>query len=1282
MNKINRRSFVEITAFGLGGLALGPAWRLSGTQGSERSGLEALYEKFRDPDRRYSIRPFWFWNGKLEGEELRRQIKQMVDHGVYGAYVHNRDGLETPYLSDVWWEAVGQALKAAREYGFSLCMVDEFEWPSGEARDYWMKGINKSRVVAANPDFQIHRLRPEETRVHGPRRIGIPLPAKPVAVVVAKQIGYEALDGDSLKSIPFENGTKEIEWDAPDGDWVVFTFGREAAIGQPDHGTVDLMSREAIAKFIEIYYEEFHRRYGEYFGNAMPATFADHEGDYGAKLPWTSALFDTFRRKAGYSLETYLPALTYDIGSKTEKVRCDLLDTVSELYSDNFFKQITDWCHQHNIEHSGHVWEESLFMGPSEQGDFFRILRSMSNPGCDTLVEWGRQSVWLKENASVADFEGRHVVCENQGVQGESSYLSPEGMRRVSNCLGAWNIGEFIPHAFDYDLTKINFPPDWFRSQPYLPWFQAYADLMRRISFVNRESQHVADIVVFYPQVSVWGQSAPAFRSENLGYLLQNSSWSDDAADTNDQYAQLKLQLTEERLDFKVADDYYVGLSRIEGNLLRISDSQFKVLILPPMSTTRRATAQRVRDFFKAGGTVIALRRLPTTSTETGRDDPALKAICEETFDSRPTIGAFRLRRNAQGGRAYFVPKSVPDLLQAVQEAIEPDVKVTEGPTDHLYVLHKIKEGVHFYWVVNDTSATRTNVLELRAKGRPERWNAHTAERTPLFYQSLGDRTAVRMSLGPWDAAYVVFDAAGPEQTLALRSTNFDEIFITNAQNNEVTVRGRGVVTDHHSLVAVLGKAGQEFKGLYNPPDLKPLEVTGNWSVTVEGSSIALPYALVADDPQAVGMRERWYGQKQDHLQWNTLWLSPMNHSIREWNVIGPFPNREDRGLEESYPPEHEMDYNTVYPGQEGRRLHWFQVNAADYRYVHPGHSGSLGTVIIEGGPYASNSFIVDYGKPLRLSPPQGTVYAQTNIYSREETQAVMILGTSSPRAAFLDGTEVYSRWLRPLYNRLTDGFAARVPIRLHSGWNSLLLKFLHNTEDPKSATFTCRLEHSDGTPIDGLITSPRVLNDPQRQVSPGFRWLKFPVPALASALKVPPIKSPWLAFVDGTQVSASREIQLPKGTKSVMLRVAAGERLESPFAFSTTLASLPLGTWKVPGLEHFSGRMIYEKDVTVPSSLLAEHVLLDCGDVGVVAEAWINGNSVGLRPWAPYIFEATEHLHAGINRIKVRVANTADNARAVGEYYYILKNIDRDGWRGPVRLVPYVDREIRCHRV
>jgi hypothetical protein len=1283
MNRITRRDFLGLTATGVGSLWVGEAWSTPAKPATTAGGLEALYQRFLDPDHKYSIRPFWFWNGKLDGEELGRQIRQMVEHGVFGAYAHNRDGLQTPYLSEDWWQAVGAALKAAREEGFSFCIADEFEWPSGEARDYWLPGINKSRVVAANPEFRMKRLRPSETPVSGPKRAEIPIAPETAVVVVAKRQGPDALQADSLRALTWEKSATSLAWEAPPGDWLVMTYTLEPT-QSPDGGTVDLMSAEAVRKFIETYYEEFYRRYGEYFGNTFVASFADHEGSYGGTLGWTPRLFETFARQKQYRLERYLPGLKYDIGSKTEKVRCDYLDVISELYCTSFFQQVNDWCRAHHLEYSGHVWEESLFFGPWVQGDFYRILRALGKPGCDSLVEWGRQSVWLKEVASVADFEGRRMVCENQGVQGGDSYLSPERMRRVSNALGAWNVSEFIPHAFDYDLERINFPPDWFRSQPFLPWFRAYADQMRRISFMNSQSHHVADLLLYYPQVSIWGQAAPALRGDTWGPRLDDSNWSPDAGETNFLYALLKLRLSEERFDYKVADDLYLAGSRSEGNALAISTSRFRAVILPPMSTLRRATAERLREFFRAGGTVIAWRRLPAISAEDGRDDAQLKALWDEMFDRAPGLQAFTLRSSASGG-GYFVPGTVDDLLEVVRQVLEPDLEVLEGPREHLWVLHKQKDGFDFYWVVNDTDTARTNLLRFRAAGKPERWDAPSGQRAPLFYQSELGHTRVRLALGPWDAAYVVFDPAGPVQPLELKSTNLEEFHVVRAEAEEVTVRGRARINDRPGLVE-LSDGRATYRGDYRTAALTPLEITGEWTVSVEPPEIPVPYARVSDDPEDRGMRQRWYDEDTPgHFQ-SHLWLSPMNASLRQWNVLGPFPNPGDRGLDQSLPPEQEIKLQAVYEGEAGRQIRWHALDAAeekvegesgwDWPFLHPA-----------GGPFSPSSNIVDYGKALRLGwPLEGTCFAQTFVYVPEAERAVVVLATGNPAAVWMNDRKVYSRWLRPLYNELTDGFAARIPVQLNAGWNNLLLKFLHNPTSPRSGVFTCRVERGDRGHIKGLVAGPRQFADASRRAPSGYRWLRFPVPPVARALRVPPLDSPWMLFVDGKPGSPAQEIPLPPQTRAVTLRVVAGEILDRPFAFLTGPSSLPLGTWSFPGLEHFSGLMTYEKTVDVPASLLAgpsvDGVELDCGRVGVVAQAWVNGAYVGARPWQPFVFDVTQPLRPGANHLRVRVANTEANARAVGTLLGNLKNIDLNGWLGPARLVPYFQREIRCRKV
>ena len=557
-------------------------------------------------------------------------------------------------------------------------------------------------------------------------------------------------------------------------------------------------------------------------------------------------------------------------------------------------------------------------------------------------------------------------------------------------------------------------------------------------------------------------------------YLLENSNWSDDAVDTSQQYADLKLRLTGARFDFMVADDHYLALSKVEEGRLRIANSDFKILILPPMSTTRLSTAQQIRSFYQTGGTVIALQRLPYTSVEAGRDDAELKAIWEEVFDTRPSSQPYRMRKGASGGASYFVSGSVTDLLEVIREVADPYIDLIEGPSDDLYALHKRNNGIDLYWLVNNSSEPHTWLLQLKAKGRPEKWDAPTGQRTPLFYETQGEKTVVRLSLGPWDASYVVFEPSGLSQPLALSSTNLDEFHVLHADKSKVTVHGRGVVRGE-PLFLELQEGGSRYRGEYHPGKAAPLEFNGDWNLTVESSQIPLPYAQVREDPVERGLRERWYARTEDKASWNPLWLSPLMRSIRQWNVMGPFPNPGDLGLESVYGPENDkpVAYAKNYDGDEGQQLSWHEVDsAADSVGPPPG----FGTVELLDGPYGPSSFIVDYGRVLRMSTAHGTIYLQTKVYIPQGEDATMVLVAPHPTAVYVNNEKAYSRWLRPLYLDFTDGFATRIPVKLNSGWNSILIKFLHNPQNPKATQFTCRIERTNGAAIEGLCVVRRLL--------------------------------------------------------------------------------------------------------------------------------------------------------------------------------------------------------------
>lgn len=181
------------------------------------------FKQFQDPPKTYSVRPFWFWNGLLDSTEVDRQIREMVSQHVYGAYVHNRTGLQTPYLSDEYFAIVKSGYESARRHGFLFGIVDEYEWPGGEARDPWRPGLG-SRTIERNPDFRMRSLWFTSKDASGPGRIEITGVKNYQFSVAAKLISDTSFDGASFTLVPGDPSRDSVSWDAPAGRWRLMAF--------------------------------------------------------------------------------------------------------------------------------------------------------------------------------------------------------------------------------------------------------------------------------------------------------------------------------------------------------------------------------------------------------------------------------------------------------------------------------------------------------------------------------------------------------------------------------------------------------------------------------------------------------------------------------------------------------------------------------------------------------------------------------------------------------------------------------------------------------------------------------------------------------------------------------------------------------------------------------------------------------------------------------------------------------------------------------------------------
>ena len=91
--------------------------------------------EFKNPGSEYRSIPFWAWNDELDTDEIRRQIREMKSCGIGGFFIHSRDGLETEYLSDKWFECVSAAVDEQKRvvcfHGFTM-KTDGRQEPAAE----------------------------------------------------------------------------------------------------------------------------------------------------------------------------------------------------------------------------------------------------------------------------------------------------------------------------------------------------------------------------------------------------------------------------------------------------------------------------------------------------------------------------------------------------------------------------------------------------------------------------------------------------------------------------------------------------------------------------------------------------------------------------------------------------------------------------------------------------------------------------------------------------------------------------------------------------------------------------------------------------------------------------------------------------------------------------------------------------------------------------------------------------------------------------------------------
>ena len=654
-----------------------------------------IQAEWQAPPAAFRSAPFWSWNSKLDPERLCREIESMHSAGMGGFFIHSRYGLKTPYLSEEWFACVDACLAKARELGMKAYLYDEDRWPSGSAgglatrdhKEFRHKSLVSSPVTApCDSTSEIARFAVElNSDGHLVSYEVIPPEADPA--------------GRTVIAFTVETGG--------DSGWY------------NDGAYLDTMNPRAVEEFIRITHQAYAERYGRDFSGLIPAIFTD-EPNYGgagcfreglrAWMQWTTALPEEFKRRCGYDLLDYLPELAFSLaGDKFSRPRHDYRRTLTELFVENFSKQIGQWCSEHNIAMTGHMLaEETLTQQTQVIGAAMPHYEHMQWPGIDILRDQASELTTAKQCTSVADqFARRRVLSELYGCTGWDWPL--EGHKFIGDWQYAVGVNFRCPHLTHYSLAggaKRDYPASIFEHSPWWKFYHKVEDYFGRLSVMLTQGRPIRDVLVIHPIQSAWGLYAP-LPDENSGPQLELEENLDAIIYT----------LSGGHYDWDFGDESLLAkYGQAAGEKLQVNQMTYKLVIVPPVITLRSTTVKLLEEFVAGGGRVVFAGRQPS----------CIDAVPSDKLE-------------ALINRCTRCGESQDELLSAVQEAIPRRVSIsTAGEPDSgeqtciWAMLREVPKGRLLFIQSHDRKADRHVHVRVEGPAPVVLWDALSGEKRRL----------------------------------------------------------------------------------------------------------------------------------------------------------------------------------------------------------------------------------------------------------------------------------------------------------------------------------------------------------------------------------------------------------------------------------------------------------------------------------------------------------------------------------------------------------------------
>ncbi len=714
---------------------------------SELSSLNASFAKPPD-DSRIMMRWWWFGPAVVK-PELKRELEQMKAAGIGGVeiatlYPQALDDPTTgfhnvPYLSNEYIDDLRYAAGEARALGLRVDLTLGSGWPFGGPHIPITEAAGELRVELVAVD-------PQSTEVKAP---SLEAGEKLIQAFVIQ--GQDA-GGDLSTAQPLHRDAE--------GHFVLETASKkpQTAMFFISSRTGMMVKRPAVgaAGFVLDHYDKratqsqllhVDTRMLEAFADQPPyAVFSDSLEVYGSD--WTPNLLDEFRRRRGYDLTPYLPALIGDIGPATAAVRHDWGLTLTELANENFLEPIHTWAAQHHT-----LFRSQSYGFPPVTLSSNRYADLPEGEGKATIHMW-RQFSDTRWAASAGHLFGHNVISSETWtwLHSPAFAATPLDMKAEANLHFLQGINQLVGHGWPYSPPGA-LEPGWrmyaaAALSDHNPWFNVMPDLtkyLRRVSFALRQGKPANDVALLLPNDDIWASFTARVKQKKSATSVGGF----DETGSNVSIDESMDRFLDKRIIPQILDAGF-NVDFIDGDAIDTVGIPCKVLVIPGIDRLPLATYQRIFEFAKHGGIVIATQKLPSTAPgmlHAEKDTKSIQELSQAMFDGHL-------------GTVHFV-KSEDELGSTLARSLEPDFHLTPAQPAIGFIHRRLEHG-DLYFVANTSNQRLKAEAHFRAGGK------YAEELDPFSGKAEGiaDRGSIALDIEPYASRIYIFsDEPGPRVT-------------------------------------------------------------------------------------------------------------------------------------------------------------------------------------------------------------------------------------------------------------------------------------------------------------------------------------------------------------------------------------------------------------------------------------------------------------------------------------------------------------------------------------